>query len=164
MKKTLLPTIAGIMILPGTFAACQQIDLSAPPPKPTQVIKFVAEEQVIHAGKRAIVEMRFRVVDGYHVNSHKPLSDLLIPTVLKLDAADGVKTEDALYPAGTPYVLRFQTEAKLDVYTGMFTLRIPVVASAGMHTVNGTLRYQACDNASCYPPRYLPVQLLLTAK
>jgi hypothetical protein len=30
--------------------------------------------------------------------------------------------------------------------------------------VNGTLRYQACDNASCYPPKTLPVQILFTAK
>jgi hypothetical protein len=38
------------------------------------------------------------------------------------------------------------------------------VAEAGAHTVNGTLRYQACDNAACYPPKSLPVQMVFTAK
>jgi hypothetical protein len=34
----------------------------------------------------------------------------------------------------------------------------------GDHTLDGTLRYQACDNASCYPPRTLSVKILFTAK
>jgi hypothetical protein len=28
---------------------------------------------------------------------------------------------------------------------------------AGKYIVRGTLKYQACDNAACYPPRQLPV-------
>jgi hypothetical protein len=30
--------------------------------------------------------------------------------------------------------------------------------------MDGTLKYQACDNASCYPPRTIPVKVLFTAK
>jgi len=43
-------------------------------------------------------------------------------------------------------------------------MKLPVVAAAGEHTVVGALRYQACDNASCYPPRTVPVKVLLTAR
>ena len=43
-------------------------------------------------------------------------------------------------------------------------LTLPVVAAAGEHTIDGSLRYQACDNAACYPPKTLPVQVVFTAK
>ena len=45
-----------------------------------------------------------------------------------------------------------------------FTVKLPVVADTGTHTVDGTLRYQACDHAACYPPKSLPVQVIFTAK
>jgi hypothetical protein len=30
--------------------------------------------------------------------------------------------------------------------------------------MDGTLRYQACDHAACYPPKSLPVQVIFTAR
>jgi hypothetical protein len=39
-----------------------------------------------------------------------------------------------------------------------------VVATAGEHTIEGALHYQACDTAACYPPKNLPVQVAFTAK
>jgi Disulphide bond corrector protein DsbC len=119
---------------------------------------------VISAGKTAMLEIRFRIVDGYHVNSHTPKSELLIPTNLALQPAVGVKAEAAKYPAGTEYSFSFSPKDKLDVYAGDFTVKLPVVAAAGSHEVDGTLRYQACDRAACYPPRNLPVQVIFTAK
>jgi hypothetical protein len=62
------------------------------------------------------------------------------------------------------YSFSFDPTEKLDVYAGDFTMKLPVVAAAGEHTVSGVLRYQACDNAACYPPKTLPVQVLFTAK
>ena len=51
--------------------------------------------------KRSVLELHFRVVDGFHVNSHTPKSELLIPTQITLQPPAGVKTEAAEYPAGT---------------------------------------------------------------
>jgi len=31
--------------------------------------------------------------------------------------------------------------------------------TTGKYVVRGTLKYQACDNSACYPPKQLPVQL-----
>ena len=134
------------------------------PVKAKSYVVYAAESQTAPVGKSALLELRFHVLDGYHVNSHTPKSELLIPTVLKLDAADGVKAGTLQYPAGKLYSFSFEPTEKLDVYAGDFTIKLPVVAAAGEHTVNGTLRYQACDNASCYPPKTLPVQLVFTAK
>jgi len=148
----------------GASLSAQQGSLSTPAMKPKQYVSYAAEEQVVRAGKKSVVELRFRVTDGFHVNSHTPKSELLIPTNLTLQPAAGVKAATIEYPAGTEYSFSFEPGEKLDVYTGVFTVKVPVIAESGSHTVDGVLRYQACDNAACYPPKSLPVQVVVTSK
>jgi hypothetical protein len=155
--------LAAMVLGAGTLTA-QMGSLSGSAGKAKSYVLYDAEPQVIAAGKTATLEIRFRIVDGYHVNSHTPKSELLIPTNLALQPAVGVKAEAAKYPAGTEYSFSFSPKDKLDVYAGDFTVKLPVVAAAGSHEVDGTLRYQACDRAACYPPRNLPVQVIFTAK
>jgi Disulphide bond corrector protein DsbC len=156
---------AGLLItLPVALAAQQVGNLDAPVVKPKSYVVYGAEQQSVAAGKRSVLELHFRVLDGYHVNSHTPKSELLIPTRMELQPATGVKAEAVEYPSGTSYSFSFDPTEKLDVYTGTFTVKLPVVAEVGTHTVDGTLRYQACDHAACYPPKSLPVQVILTAK
>jgi DsbC/DsbD-like thiol-disulfide interchange protein len=157
-------SIAAGTILLATLASAQQGTLPSPAAKVKQYVTYSAEEQNLAAGKKSVLTLQFRVVDGYHVNSHTPKSELLIPTNLTLQPDAGVKAAAAEYPAGTAYSFSFEPGEKLDVYTGTFTVKIPVVAQAGQHTIAGTLHYQACDNAACYPPKSLPVQLAVTAK
>ena len=133
-------------------------------PKPKSTVLYVAEQQTVPAGKHATLELHFKVLDGYHVNSHTPKSDFLIPTEIKAQPADGITLSAAAYPAGKEFSFSFSPTEKLDVYTGDFTIKLPVVASAGAHTMYATLHYQACDHAACYPPKSLPVQVLFTAQ
>ena len=67
-----------------------------------------------------MVELRFQVDEGFHVNSHHPASELLIPTVLTLEPAAGVKVLDAEYPKGVAFKVADET---LDVYQGEFRVR-----------------------------------------
>jgi len=133
-------------------------------PKPKSYVVFAAEPQMVSAGKNAILELRFHVVSGYHVNSHTPKSELLIPTRLELSPADGVKAGALEYPAGKSYSFSFDPSEKLDVYADDFIVKLPVMATPGDHELKGVLKYQACDNAACYPPKTLPVDILFTAK
>jgi hypothetical protein len=164
--RLLTTFFAGSLIaaLPVTLVAQQVGTLDAPAVKPKSYVVYGAEPQNVAAGKRSVLELHFRVLDGYHVNSHTPKSELLIPTRIELQPAAGVKSEAVEYPAGTSYSFSFDPTEKLDVYTGAFTVKLPVVAEAGPHSVDGTLRYQACDHAACYPPKSLPVQVIFTAK
>jgi hypothetical protein len=155
-------TLAMLVVAAGTLTA-QMGNLNAPP-RPKSYVTYAPEPQVVAAGKRSVLEMHFRVLNGFHVNSNTPKSEILIPTKLALQPAAGVKAEAAEYPAGTPYSFSFSPKEKLDVYAGDFTVKLPVIASAGTHTVDGTLHYQACDHAACYPPKNLPVQVIFTAK
>lgn len=156
--------LAGLLFVAGGAFAQQIGNLDAPVAKPKSYVVYAAEQQSVAAGKRSVLELHFRVVDGFHVNSHTPKSELLIPTRIELQPAVGVKAEAIEYPAGTSYSFSFDPTEKLDVYSGDFTVKLPVVAAAGAHTVDGTLRYQACDHAACYPPKSLPVQVVFTAK
>jgi hypothetical protein len=146
-----------------TAPAFAQIAMDQPD-KPKAYVIYAAEAQTIRAAKPASLELRFHMLPGYHVNSHTPKSETLIATTLTLLPAVGVKAAAPQYPAGKPYSFSFDPADKLDVYAGDFTIKLPVVAAAGAHTIDGTLRYQACDNASCYPPRTVPVKLIFTAK
>ena len=155
------------MLVAGAAAVNAQAQMMDAPVKAKSYVSYAAESQVVAAGKKSVLEMRFHVTDGYHVNSHRPKGELLVPTALMLDATDGVKAGEIEYPAGT--VFSFGTDAndpndKLDVYTGDFTVKLPVVAAAGEHTIAGTLKYQACDDRACYPAKTLPVQILFMAK
>lgn len=146
------------------LAALLQFGTGDAPARPKQYVAYTAESQTVPAARKSTVELRFRVVEGFHVNSHTPASDLLIPTNLTLQPTTGVKTGPAEYPKGQSYSFSFSPGEKLDVYSGAFTIRLPVEAAPGEHTVEGTLHYQACDHAACYPPKSLPVQVIVSAK
>jgi hypothetical protein len=156
--------LAGLLLFGGLVAEAQIAPPMGGAPKAAGYVTYAAEPQTIKAGKSGMLELHFRVREGFHVNSHTPKSELLIPTAAKFQPADGVKAADVVYPAGTEYSFSFEPKEKLDVYTGNFTIKIPVTAVAGEHTLDGSLRYQACDSAACYPPKTLPIQVVFTAK
>ncbi len=152
------------LILVGAMLVTQLGQLDAPVKAPKHRVTFVAEPQSVAAGKKGVLELKFKVDDGFHVNSHTPKSELQIPTAVTLGVSDGVKTTAAEYPAGKEYSFSFDPSEKLDVYSDYFVVKVPVVATAGSHELKGELKYQACDKAACYPPRTLPVDVVFLAK
>jgi len=152
-----------VVLLGAVCTAGAQISLDGPVRGKDHVVSL-AEPQVVSAGKPATVVLLFRVDGGFHINSHTPQSELLIATQLRLQPAAGLKVGAIDYPAGSMYHFRFDPKESLDVYTGEFRVVVHVTAKAGFSTLSGTLQYQACDEAVCYPARSLPVQVSITAK
>lgn len=115
----------------------------------------------VKRGGSATVELDFRVARGFHINSNQPKGEYLLPTALKLDPPSDIIIANLSYPPGQDYSFAFAPDEKLNVYTGDFTVRGTVKTTrtmpAGTYRVHGTLSYQACDNAACYPPKKLPV-------
>ena len=146
------------------FAAQAQtpnLNLAEQPPRSHQYIVYTAEPQLIQPNHRTVLELRFHVLDGFHVNSHTPHSELLLPTTLELEPTPSQHLAATIYPTGQPYRVAGET---LDVYTGAFTLLLPVTVPPGEQVLNATLHYQACDRAACYPPRTLQLQIPLTIR
>src|SRR5437868_8163361 len=107
------------------------------------------------------VDLNFRVAKGFHINSNTPKSEFLIPTALKMDVPTDIALGRISYPAGTDLSFPFSPDEALNVYSGDFTITVAVLALKsvvpGKYVMRGSLRYQACDNAQCFPPKNLPV-------
>lgn len=143
----------------------QAIDMNASTkPAAKGHVQFAAEPQSVVANKPAVVSLRFHVDAGFHINSHTPKSEMLIPTKIAVEEGEGVSVKAVDFPAGQPYSFSFEPKTKLDVYTGDVVLTAHVVAQPGGRSLKGVLRYQACDAAACYPPKLLPVEQPFTAK
>jgi Disulphide bond corrector protein DsbC len=113
-------------------------------------------------GKAGTVDLRFRVPSGFPINSNQPNSEFLIPTALRLTPPTDIVIGKITYPPGEQTALAFAPDEKLSVYTGQFPLSVLVrplaTVAPGKYMVHGELKYQACDNAACYPPKKLPVE------
>jgi hypothetical protein len=112
-------------------------------------------------GRATSVELRFHVSSGFHINSNTPSAEYLIPTTLKLDVPTDIVVGKITYPPGQQMSFAFAPEEKLSVYSGEFDLSVQVRPLSSVlpskYEIRGQLRYQACDNAACYPPKQLPV-------
>jgi len=111
--------------------------------------------------KQTTVSLSFRVASGFHINSNAPKDEFLIPTALKMDPPTDIVLGKIEYPAGKDVAFPFSPDTKLNVYSGDFTINLSVhpLASVvpGKYAMRGVLRYQACDNAQCFPPKTLPI-------
>src|SRR4029077_1984506 len=105
--------------------------------------------------------LAFRVASGLHINSNTPKSEVLIPTSLRVDAPTDIAITKLTYPAGKDMSFPFAPDEPLNVYSGDFTVTLKVrplhTVMPGKYAIHGELKYQACDNAACYPPKKLPV-------
>jgi hypothetical protein len=127
-------------------------------------VLLLSDSLQVKPGHEQMVELRFRVDPGFHINSHLPKDELLIPTVLTLDSGAGVDVKKVEYPAGVAFRLPVGAGEMLDVYQGEFRVMVRMVADPGETTLMGKLRYQACDNAACFPPRTLAVKVAVSGR
>lgn len=155
--------LAFTLVLASAVCA-QQIQLPPGIIKKRSHVSFAGGGTTVAANKTALLELKFSIDPGFHINSHTPRSMTLIPTKIGIedDGAFVVKAVD--FPAGHEYSFANSPKDKLDVYSGDFTLTSHVLAKPGAHTLKAILHYQACDTASCYPPSQIPVELHFTAR
>ncbi len=131
----------------------------------SEAVQYLFPEQVsLATGKPSLVALHFRVAPGLHINSHTPSADYLIGTTFSIPAGAGARLADASYPAGTEMTLAADPNTKLSVYTGEFAIQARMVASPGNHLVQGKLRYQACDQRQCMPPKTITVPIDVIGK
>lgn len=115
----------------------------------------------VKPGKTAAVQIACRVNPGFHVNSNKPNSELLIPTEFKFSLPTELMIAGVTYPAGQQLTFPFMPNEPLSVYSGDFevapNVRASLHARPGTYRVHATLKYQACNDRQCFPPKTLPV-------
>jgi hypothetical protein len=139
-------------------ALAQGLGFAKPPSVTVAPIAAVA----VSPGKSAKVEIALRVDPGFHINSHEPRDKYLVPTAVRLDPPTNLVIRGVTYPPGQDQTFDFMPGETLNVYAGdvLITAMVyaPGAASRGTFRVHGALKYQACDNRQCYPPKEVPVQ------
>ena len=115
----------------------------------------------IERGKSGTVDLRFHIANGFHINSNKPTEEFMIPTALHMGAITDIVIGKIEYPPGKDVSFEFAPDQKLNVYSGSFNVGVDVrplhTVIPGKYAMRGSLKYQACDNRACYPPKQVPV-------
>ena len=133
-----------------------QINVSAQ----TNVLSMPKPEPVAaKAGTTVEVKLPLQLREGYHINSDKPPDPYLIPLRLTWDSGP-ITVAEVVYPKPETRKVDFFA-GPLPVFSGHFELltRFKVAASVppGLVNVAGKLRYQACNDRMCLPPKTIDV-------
>ena len=107
------------------------------------------------------------IPQGLHVQSNKPLDKFLIATKLDVETPSGTTAGPVSYPRALMRNLKF-SKNKVAVYEGRAIIRFPVTVpanySGGSGEIKGKLRFQACNDDSCFPPVTREVKIWLNVE
>jgi hypothetical protein len=124
----------------------------------------VGDPQKVVGKRNATVQVKIplTVETGYHVNSNTPNDDYLIPLKLTWTSLGALEGGTVTYPKAESEKYEF-AEKPLSVYTGSLDLvvnfKVGASAAAGPGVVEGKLKYQACSNRACFPPKTVDVKV-----
>ncbi len=135
-------------------------------PRPEKAkLALQAEHAAVAAGETARISALVSIEAGWHVNSHTPTFDYLIPTELELELPAGWPAAAIDYPPAKKKSFAF-ADVPLSVYDGDVVIaaqvKLPAGAKPGAIVVGARLHYQACDHSQCLPPVTTRSQLTLT--
>lgn len=106
-------------------------------------------------------KLHLQLRQGYHVNSNTPSDAYMIPLKLTWDAGT-LEAKEVVFPK--PHMEKSEfAEKPLSVFTGEFDIITKLAAkpntAPGLGLLNGKLRYQACNDKMCQPPKTVDVKL-----
>jgi thiol:disulfide interchange protein DsbD len=151
-----------LLLLPATLQ-------SSPLPQTAADVKVNGElkPDKIKKGSSARASVTIEIPQNLHVQSNRPLDKFLIPTKLDIQAPQGVKVGPITYPRAVSRRLGFSKQP-VAVYEGKAILRfnvtVPPNYGSSSAELRGNLRFQACNNDSCFPPVNREVKLWLNVE
>lgn len=149
-----------------TLAVLAILLAAAPAPAqfagPKVETRAVTETDGVRAGAATRIAVAVTLEEGWHVNAHEPLEEFLIPTVLSFPDDAPLAVSRVVYPEHKLYTFAFSPDP-LAVYEERFAIGVEAIVAedlpGGDHTVQASLRYQACNDKQCAPPKTVPVAL-----
>ena len=157
----LLPLIA-ILMIPVTF-------YSSPAPQSADDVKLTGSlaPDKVKKGRTVRGSVVMDIPAGLHVQSNKPLDKFLIATKLDVETPSGMKVGPVSYPRALMRKLKF-SKGMVAVYEGKsivrFNVTVPANYSGGSGEIKGKLRFQACDDETCFPPVTREVKMWLNVE
>jgi thiol:disulfide interchange protein DsbD len=141
-----------------------QSSAQAPPGLKVVQLEAYASHETIRPGQSFQVAIVASIKQGFHINSHKPSDQLLMPTIVKFDETDGISFAPPSYPVAVLKSFPFSPN-KVSVYEGRIVMRTQAKlaqdAALGRIKVSGHLTYQACDSQSCLMPKSVRFEIPL---
>ncbi len=144
---------------PGLAGVCLAAGLGAAPAggiNPVRGIEILAEKDGVRPGEALKLALKVSLAGEFHVNSHVPSAEYLIPTTFELLAPEGLVASAWEFPKGKTKKFPF-SETPLSIYEGTFVIHGALAATEGappgQKEAHGTLKYQACTSQRCYPPK-----------
>lgn len=120
----------------------------------------------VSRGSTAKGSVVLSVPGGLHVNSSRPNSEYAIPTTVRV-SGQGVRTSGISYPRGKNRKFQFSDNA-INVYEGRvsipFTVKVPANFRGDVVKIRAVVRYQACTDEVCYPPKSKDVTITARVK
>jgi hypothetical protein len=144
MKLFTLPFIAALTLASAVLAAT---------PAPTATFRFSPEG---FRGDSTRMVVKVSIPKGWHIQSNVPLDEFLIPTELKAEA-EGLAFGKPAFPK--PIIEDFPAlGGKVALFAGSIEVKVPVmrrkkVPADSMRNTKVSLRYQACNDSQCLPPK-----------
>jgi thiol:disulfide interchange protein DsbD len=151
-----------ILLIPATF-------YSSPVPQSSADVNVsgsVAPDKV-KKGRVVRATVVMDIPSGLHVQSSKPLDKFLVATKLDVETPSGMKVGPISYPRALMRKLKF-SKGMVAVYEGKsivrFNVTVPANYSGGSGEIKGKLRFQACNDESCFPPVTREVKMWLNVE
>ncbi|HEY6320103.1 MAG TPA: thioredoxin family protein [Thermoanaerobaculia bacterium] len=166
LRRRLLAGAARIALAAATLLTMASAPAGAGIPRPEKAkLALQAEHAAVAAGETARISALVSIEAGWHVNSHTPTFDYLIPTELELELPAGWPAAAIDYPPAKKKSFAF-ADVPLSVYDGDVVIaaqvKLPAGAKPGAIVIGARLHYQACDHSQCLPPVTTRSQLTLT--
>lgn len=145
------------------LALCLALSMSTLPAQINKPVNITPPEPLVaKAGATVDQTLNLSVREGFHVNSDKPKDEYIIP--IKLTWTGGpLETRQVTYPKAEEIKVGDQ---QLTVFSGSFLIKtqfhVADGAPKGTVTVNGKLRYQACNSEMCLRPITVDIPLTVT--
>jgi thiol:disulfide interchange protein DsbD len=121
----------------------------------------------IKKGRTVRATVVMEIPNGLHVQSSKPLDKFLIATKLDVETPSGMTAGAIAYPRALMRSLKF-SKNQVAVYEGRaiirFNVTVPPSYSGGSGEIKGKLRFQACNDESCFPPVTREVKMWLNVE
>jgi DsbC/DsbD-like thiol-disulfide interchange protein len=150
MKKNLF---SAILSLAFVFLAGNFIEANAQ--------TFTSSIGAVKRGGAVKGTIVMNIPNGLHVNSSRPNTEYAIPTSVNLSAS-GVKLGTVMYPRGTNRKFEFSDDT-LNVYENRavfnFNVAVPANYKGSTVKIRAVVRYQACTDQVCYPPKNKEITL-----
>lgn len=121
------------------------------------------DEGHYYPGQRLFLHIELRIEEGLHLYV-PPLAETYVPLQIDLVETPGLTADVPALPAGRPFRVRGLPE-DFSVVEGSVDLRIPFYFSDDLRedsSLKVRVRYQACNENTCFPPEELQIDLPIT--